>query len=390
MKARKVLPMSDTLPSNARAGDLSGEPLPERLLHRVDRAVSEMRRGAPVVVHDASGAVLVLAAEAGAPEGARRLEDLSGHAPLLALSARRAHDLGVAAPERGDAVMRLELKDPYSAPIDLLADPCAPGDIAADAIVDASPGDPLAIRALTLAKLARLLPAALLSPLAAAEPVRWADEHALVEISADELRDYRSAAARGLRKVADARVPLLGAENARVHAFRPPDGGVEHLAIVIGEPRPDEAVLTRVHSECFTGDLLGSLRCDCGDQLRGAIASMAEAGAGVLLYLAQEGRGIGLVNKLRAYRLQDKGADTLEANEALGFDADERIYEPAGEMLRQLGLNRVRLLTNNPDKVTALALCGVDVVERVPHHFPSNDHNEQYLSTKARRFGHLY
>ncbi len=173
-------------------------------------------------------------------------------------------------------------------------------------------------------------------------------------------------------------------------AFRPSDGGVEHLAVIIGTPAPDQAVLARLHSECFTGDLLGSLRCDCGEQLRGAIAAIVEAGAGVLLYLAQEGRGIGLVNKLRSYQLQDRGADTLEANQQLGFDADERIYLPAAEMLRGLGFRRVRLMTDNPDKVAALTRCGIAVEERVAHAFPSNGHNEFYLATKARRFGHLF
>ena len=147
--------------------------------------------------------------------------------------------------------------------------------------------------------------------------------------------------------------------------------------------------MARLHSECFTGDLLGSLRCDCGDQLRGAIAQLTAGGGGVLLYLAQEGRGIGLVNKLRAYELQDAGFDTLEANQQLGFDDDERIYLPAALMLRQLGIGRVRLMTNNPAKVDALARHGIDVVERVPHAFPSNTHNAHYLKTKATRAGHL-
>ena len=185
-------------------------------------------------------------------------------------------------------------------------------------------------------------------------------------------------------------MPLQGAEDARVHAFRPRDGGPEHLAIVIGQPDTSQPVLVRLHSECFTGDLLGSLRCDCGDQLRGAIQAIAQAGGGVLLYLAQEGRGIGLVNKLRAYRLQDAGVDTLDANIALGFDADERVYLPAAEMLRQLGIGEVRLLTNNPDKLAALAACGIPVRARVPHAFPSNGHNERYLATKAERFGHRF
>ena len=180
------------------------------------------------------------------------------------------------------------------------------------------------------------------------------------------------------------------AERTRVVAYRPGDGGKPHLALVIGDPKPDEGALIRVHSECFTGDLLGSLRCDCGDQLRGAVAAIAAAGSGVLLYLSQEGRGIGLVNKLRAYQVQDGGADTAQANEALGFDADERVYLPAARMLQDLGLRRVRLLTNNPAKVEALTRCGIAVAERVPHAFPANGHNDFYLATKAARFGHHF
>jgi GTP cyclohydrolase II len=183
---------------------------------------------------------------------------------------------------------------------------------------------------------------------------------------------------------------LPDTQNTRIIAFRPVDGGLEHLAIVIGEPKKSEPVLTRLHSECFTGDLLGSLRCDCGDQLQGAIKEITTAGAGILLYLAQEGRGIGLVNKLRAYELQDRGFDTIDANEQLGFDADERVYLPAAQILRLLGFGEVRLMTNNPNKVSALSNCGIVVEERVPHAFPSNEHNESYLRTKAARGGHVF
>ena len=147
--------------------------------------------------------------------------------------------------------------------------------------------------------------------------------------------------------------------------------------------------LARLHSECFTGDLLSSLRCDCGPQLRGAIRRMGEAGAGVLVYLAQEGRGIGLVNKLRAYRLQDGGLDTLDANQALGYGADERNFMVAATMLRELGIERVRLLTNNPEKLASLAACGIAVEGREAHAFAPNGVNDGYLETKARRFGHL-
>ena len=158
----------------------------------------------------------------------------------------------------------------------------------------------------------------------------------------------------------------------------------------MGDIDADTPVLTRIHSECFTGDLLGSLRCDCGSQLRGAIAEMARAGSGIVLYLAQEGRGIGLINKLRAYQLQDAGFDTVDANLQLGFDEDERVYLPAARMLQLLGVPRVRLMTNNPIKVGALTRHGVEVIERVPHIFPSNIHNQGYLHTKATKGGHLF
>ncbi|WP_284198726.1 GTP cyclohydrolase II, partial [Azospirillum oryzae] len=258
--------------------------------------------------------------------------------------------------------------------------------------VEACPGSREAA-AVDLARLARLLPAAITADLPSStlrSAAEWAAEHDLLLVRASDVADYRVHVVRTLRRVADARVPLIGSENTRIYAFRPADGGPEHLAIVIGDPDPQQPVLARLHSECFTGDLLGSLRCDCGDQLRGAIAEIARQGSGVLLYLAQEGRGIGLVNKLRAYRIQDRGFDTVDANEILGFEADERVYLPAAEMLRQLGFESVRLMTNNPEKLRQLARCGIAVVERVAHIFPANGHNEAYLRTKAERSGHMF
>ena len=358
------------------------KPAPKPLI-AVDRAIAELRRGALVLVQGAGAQVLMLAAEAVADETLAGLKAQAGTEPALALTGRRAGVLGLAESESG--VFRVAAKDGFDTKtIAFLADPCArllgPPDLSR---LDVSPAAALDQACVALAKLARLLPAAVVADSGHAP----AD---VVAVKAADIAAYQTTAARSLRQVSEARVPLENAENARIVAFRPSDGGIEHLAIIIGEPDPDQAVLTRLHSECFTGDLLGSLRCDCGDQLRGAIAEIARVGSGVLLYLAQEGRGIGLVNKLRAYQLQDQGYDTLDANERLGFDADERLYLPAAEMLRRLGFDRVRLMTNNPDKMAQLARCGIQVVERVPHIIPSNDHNEAYLKTKASRSGHLF
>ncbi len=367
------------------------------VLQTVERALAELRRGASVVLHDWSGqGALVQAAEEATPEGLAALAKLTGTEPMLLLTARRAQALGLPEAESliaSGGVMALALAEQQAESIRALADPTSPQDGALQPrqIVTAPAG--LDIAAVELTKLARLLPAALLAPLPkqpVQSPVAWADARDLMAVSAANVAEYRYAAARGLTQVANASVPLAGAEQARIVAFRPDDGGMEHLAIIIGEPKADEPVLLRLHSECFTGDLLGSLRCDCGDQLRGAIQAMAEAGAGIVLYLMQEGRGIGLVNKLRAYTLQDRGADTLDANEQLGFDADERVYLPAAQMLHHLGFRRVRLMTNNPQKVAALARFGIAVEERVEHSFPSNAHNDFYLATKAARFGHLF
>jgi GTP cyclohydrolase II len=242
--------------------------------------------------------------------------------------------------------------------------------------------------ALALVKLARLLPAVLAAP-AAPAAIAAATEMQVLRVAAEDVLAYPNAAATQLIRVAEAQVPLEHAPDARVVAFRVPDAGIEHLAILVGRPEAADAPLARIHCDCFTGDLLGSLRCDCGPQLRGALERMGQEGAGVLLYLAQEGRGIGLVNKLRAYALQDRGLDTLDANRALGWGADERNFLVAATMLEQLGIRAVRLLTNNPDKLAALTACGVNVVGRERHAFAPNGVNDRYLSTKAERFGHL-
>ncbi len=191
-----------------------------------------------------------------------------------------------------------------------------------------------------------------------------------------------------VQRMASARIPTPFGE-FQLCLYTNNQDGKEHLALVMGEVRDQYHVLTRLHSECFTGDVLGSLRCDCGEQLEVAMQKIAEAGLGVLVYLRQEGRGIGLLSKLRAYNLQDDGYDTVDANLLLGHRADERDYTPAGCILRDLGVRSVRLMTNNPTKLEALKALGVPVTERVPLPPTVHSHNQLYLHTKARRMHHL-
>lgn len=360
-------------------------------LRAVDRVVAELRRGDPVVLEAKDGVLVVRSAEEVTPAVLDRMAALGGRS-LLVVTATRAAALGLAVTSPAVVLSRAPGFD--AAGIRALAGPDFQErpDLTGILTTEAEAGGRMAA-AVALAKLARLLPAVLVAephPAGPADAGGLAAKHDLLWVRASDVFDYQTHAARSLALVSESRVPLADAEDARVLAFRPADGGTEHLAILIGEPDPYAPVLARIHSECFTGDLLGSLRCDCGDQLRGAIAEIARQGSGVVIYLAQEGRGIGLVNKLRAYRLQDQGFDTVDANERLGFDADERVYLPAAEMLRRLGFSSVRLMTNNPDKLRQLARCGVQVAERVPHIFPTNGHNEGYLRTKAERSGHMF
>ncbi len=347
---------------------------------RVRRIVQEARAGWPAVIADDADALLVLPAETATMASLAAFAEAAAGPSLLVLPSGPAQRIvpGARAPN-GIIALRLSKADITPELLRALADPTirsrpfGPTEAPAPRLADA---------ALRLAKRAYLLPAVLVAP---AAPVQ---ARALVTASAEDLSDG-SGAATVIERVAACSVPLDDASEARLVAFRPAGGGAEHLALLVGRPEEADAPLVRIHSQCFTGDFLGSLRCDCGPQLRTAIRRMSEEGAGILLYMAQEGRGIGLVNKLRAYALQDLGLDTLDANLALGWGADERNFAPAAAMLVALGVTRVRLLTNNPDKMDQLARYGIDVASRVSHAVPANGINDAYLETKARRFGHL-
>jgi GTP cyclohydrolase II len=343
------------------------------------RAIAALRAGRPVRI-DGDQPIVVVGIETATPE-LLDLVDPDRHARLLISGARAA---ALALANERDA-----------------ADPAAPVLIerapwldAAAALAIADPGQDLerpplgpmrpvpvdcaqaARAALELARSAGLLPALWIVD----------DPTAAVAVSAGDIERQRTAPAVAL--VARARLPLDGLPETQIVAFRAADDGQEHVALVVGAfgGRPP---LVRLHSECLTGDVFGSLKCDCGPQLKEALRIIGEAGGGVLLYLRQEGRGIGLANKLRAYALQDRGLDTVDANRRLGFGDDERDYAHAAAMLRALGIDAVRLLTNNPNKVAGLDAAGIAVVERVAHHMPANPHNADYLATKRKKSGHL-
>ncbi len=379
-------------PRGSQADQSAASLLPNPdLLHirSVHRAVAELRRGTPVVLLGSPDAV-VLAADTVGSAGLAELAALAAGPPVLLLSPVRAAALLRRPVEPGPpiALRTGGLLDP--ALLRGMADPTA-AQLLADPPEQAALPAPGAA-ALALVKLGRLLPAALVAPVRA-DVAAQAARLGLLTVAEEEVLAFPDVTAAGLVQVASVHVPLAASADARLVSFRAPDAGIEHMAILIGKPEHADAAgpapLARVHSECFTGDLLGSLRCDCGPQLHAALDRMAAEGSGVLLYLAQEGRGIGLTSKLRAYALQDRGLDTVDANRALGWHADERNFRAAAAMLDQLGIRRVRLLTNNPDKLTALAAFGVEIEAREPLVIAPNGVNNHYLVTKMRRFGHL-
>ena len=349
------------------------------------RARADLRVGLPVVLGQTGAGVALLAAETLTPARLDAVRALG--TPVLTITDRRAETLKARAYDGDIARLRLP-NDADAAWIRAVADPAddlrvpMKGPLAADRDGEAG----LHRLAIALVKSAQLLPAALVVALPDARAFATAQNLTLLspEATHRDLLIHHT-----LNPVAAARLPLEAAEAGRLHIFRPDNGGIEHYAIEIGRPDRDSPVLARLHSACFTGDVLGSLKCDCGPQLRTALAEMGKAGAGVLLYLNQEGRGIGLANKMRAYSLQDQGFDTVEANHRLGFEDDERDFRLGADILRRMGFSAVRLMTNNPRKVAMMEQEGIRVTDRVPLITPSNRHNAHYLDVKARKSGHL-
>ena len=360
------------------------------LHERLSRARADLRMGLPVVLRHNGASVLAASAETLSPE---RLSDLRAlGTPVLAVTARRAETLKARAYD-GDLARILLPDDAGLGWLQAVADPA--DDLSAPMkgpLLTRREGDAAFARlALALAKSARLLPAAVLVELSDAPATL--DPATLDTTDLTRLDVEAAGAALGasaaLHEVVAARLPMELAGTGRLHVFRPEDGGEEHYAIEVGAPSRSAPVLARLHSACFTGDLLGSLKCDCGPQLRAALARMGEEGAGVLLYLNQEGRGIGLANKMRAYALQDQGFDTVEANHRLGFEDDERDFRLGAAILKGMGFRAVRLLTNNPAKVAMMEANGVTVTERVPLKVGRTAENAGYLATKAAKSGHL-
>jgi len=355
-------------------------------LERLMRLRGDMRLGLPVILTGDGVACLVVPVETLSSE--RHAALLSGDASAeVALARHRAAMLGL--PDLPDAdVVSISL--PAQAGMDWLlrlADPAVCDRLAVPMThLRANAGKAIHRAAIALAKSSQLLPAALVVPVE--DGLNVAMSHGLSLMDAGLVLSELTRA-RIQHPVASARLPMAVHEAGQVHVYRPDDGGIEHYAIEIGSPDRTMPVLVRLHSACFTGDVLGSLKCDCGPQLNAATAAMAAAGGGVLLYLNQEGRGIGLANKMRAYALQDQGLDTVEANHHLGFEDDERDFRIGSALLARLGIASVRLLTNNPAKVAMLQGQGITVSERVPLRVGQTAQNARYLATKATKSGHL-
>ncbi len=356
------------------------------IIEQIARARTDLRMGVPVIVSAGPAQTLVVPIET---LSQARLDQMiaSKHRLHIVLTKQRAETLKIAAYD-GDLARLALPADRNLAWLRSLANPVDDLSVPLKGPFQTLRGGEVHLDriALALVKSAHLLPAALMASLP--ESISGPDLAMLARLNAEQTKSFLEAQSV-LSSVAAAQIPTAPAANTRLHVFRPDDGGEEHYGLEIGLLDRAQPVLVRLHSACFTGDVLGSLKCDCGPQLQGALQQMGQEGAGTLLYLNQEGRGIGLTNKLRAYALQDQGFDTVEANHRLGFEDDERDFRLGASILRKLGISQIRLLTNNPEKVAMMEQQGITVAERVPLKRGENPLNASYLSTKAQKSGHL-
>jgi GTP cyclohydrolase II len=360
--------------------------------HKTDRGAFELKQGRALCVTDVrlGRSALVAAVEALDGETLGRLRRLEEPLRLI-VTAHRARAIGIEGTEaEGDLSLTLEPDETPETILGLAVDPTS-GRAASRLRLGLRPATPAESAGLALTRFGHLLPTVVsVEADPDGEPMRrWIEDQTILSVSVEDVEESVSRSEIEITSVAEASVPLAGAEQSRFVFFREGGGLQEHVAVLIG-PRdawPDP-VPVRLHSACLTGDLFGSLRCDCGEQLRQSLEHFKARGGGVLVYLAQEGRGIGLGNKIRAYTLQEAGLDTVDADGVLGFGADERRFTAAVAILRQLDVRRVELLTNNPHKVAAVEEGGIDVVERTPIYGGINRHNIRYVQAKVDRSGH--
>ena len=357
-------------------------------MHHVERAIFDLRRGVPVLIESDEGDRLIAPVEGLDSTLLVKLFDGAAEAPRLILTDHRLARLGCEISSSSAALALDPARDTRESIIELA---CAP-----QARLDTSRGlEPLAAgdeAGLHLMRRSLLVPAAVVaapSPAMAEELAHRVQVNDILAVTASDVALHYDGLPSLLRRVSEAEVPLEAAPRSRFVVFREPDGLREHIAILIGDDADwADPVPVRLHSACLTGDLFGSLRCDCGPQLRASVTAIAERGGGVLLYLAQEGRGIGLANKMRAYQMQDEGLDTVDADQVLGFGKDERDYTVAREMLTQLAVEHIDLLTNNPAKLDAMNQTPIDVAGRSSVFGRLTEQNRRYLATKATRAGH--
>jgi GTP cyclohydrolase II len=338
-----------------------------------ERAIAEFRAGRGVVIRDQLQRALAVAGEAVDTSTANWLDDFADGTARLVLTASRLRRIGVDRRGAGSIALRRVQAQRIE---QLVARPGARLD------GRVSPASALEEASLELTRLALILPATVVIPLSEV------NVHPFLEVAAGTLRNYRQQALSDLSVVGRAPVPLDGAPDTEFVVFRGGEGMRDQIAIIVGKPNLAETVTVRLHSACLTGDLFGSLKCDCGDQLRGTVRFMAENDGGILLYLDQEGRGNGIANKIRAYQLQARGFDTYDADEVLGFEHDQRRFDFAAKMLKKLGVARVRVMTNNPMKIAALEAAGLAVVATERILGRATDENVGYLASKRDRAGH--